>query len=174
MKYLPIAGLSVFLLILITLFSGDEEKQKPDFHDEAMVIQSMYKPSFATRKIKHILIYTWGLCDEYNLDYNVVKSMIAIESHWNGRAVSSANCVGLMQIGKMAAEQLNSSKADLEDPYVNITLGVLYLDWLDERYDGDQEKVLRAYHEGPGNVDKSWFSFGKGKYVTNVLALAGQ
>jgi len=175
--YLSIAGIAATILIVIMLFSGgeDEEKTIPDFHNEAVIIQKIYKPGFAVRKIKHILIYTYGLSQEYDVDYEIVKAMIAIESHWNARALSSANCKGLMQIGELAAKQLQSRKADLNDPYVNITLGILYFSWLQDKYNGDTKKALKAYHEGPGRVDRAGvINFSRDKYVTNVLALAGK
>ena len=171
-----IAGVLLSFIILILFFSCENEQEEiPDFHEEALQIQEQYRPGFAVRKLKHLLIYTYGLCGEYELDYEIVKAVIATESHWNPIALSSADCMGLMQISKDAASDLQSSEADLFDPYVNITLGVLYLSWLQGKYNGDTKKMLKAYHEGPGRVDKAGIlNYRKDTYVNKVLQLAAR
>ncbi len=167
------AGFGVLLISgLLWIFSGDDRTEHPDFISESTIIQENYKPAFSKRKIKHLLIYIHGLSIEYNIDYNLVKAIIITESNWNHLALSSKDCKGLMQISQIAAKQLNSSKADLYDPYINITLGVLYLSYLLDRYNGDEQKMLKAYHKGPTHVDNlGFFEFGRDKYVTKVLQL---
>ena len=101
-KFIAVVLLS--FIILIMFFScEDEQPEIPDFHEEALQIQEEYRPGFAVRKLKHLLIYCYGLCQEYELDYEIVKAVIATESHWNPIALSSADCRGLMQISKGAA-----------------------------------------------------------------------
>ena len=169
-KFIAVVLLS--FIILIMFFScEDEQPEIPDFHEEALQIQEEYRPGFAVRKLKHLLIYCYGLCQEYELDYEIVKAVIATESHWNPIALSSADCKGLMQISRGVCVQLNSRKADLFDPFVNITLGVLYLHWLQGKYKEDIKKVLKAYNEGPSRAEE-WRLFNNHDYANKVLQLA--
>ena len=173
-KFIAVVLLS--FIILIMFFScEDEQPEIPDFHADALQIQEEYRPGFAVRKLKHLLIYCYGLCQEYDVDYEIVKAVVGVESHWNTRSLSSANCKGLMQISKDAASDLQSSQADLYNPYVNLTLGVMYLSWLQEKYNGNQKKVLKAYHDGPGRVDRAGIlNYRKDTYVNKVLQLAAR
>ena len=56
--------------------------------------------------------------------------------------------------------------------------GLLPNDWVGgmiarlERFDGDIERALGAYYEGPRRVEENGLSQGARRYVANVLALA--
>ena len=101
---------------------------KPDFQLEAYKINSSINKS----KLKHLLIYTYALCGEYNVDYELVKAVIQTESSWNHKAVSKSDARGLMQIKPQTAHaEFKTPAADLYDPYVNITLGIMYLSRLE-------------------------------------------
>ena len=100
-------------------------------------------------KLKHLLIYTNALCDEYGVDYGMVKAVIQTESNWNHRAISSVGAIGLMQIlPKTAMSEFNTPKDDLFDPYVNVTVGIKYLSHLNNHFD-DMDATLTAYSHGP-------------------------
>ena len=43
---------------------------------------------------------------------------------------------------------------NLMNPAENLAAGAKYLKYLNERFDGDQTKVLAAYNSGEGNVRK--------------------
>jgi soluble lytic murein transglycosylase len=69
--------------------------------------------------------------------------------------------------------------ADLRDPDINVRYGTWLLTHLLERYDGDVETALAAYHAGPGNVD-AWREEGSGvafpetrAYVAEVMRVRG-
>ncbi len=119
----------------------------PDFKYEAYQIKSTLNKS----KLKHLLIYTYALCEEYDVDYNLVKAVISTESSWNHKAVSTSDARGLMQIKPATAfAEFKTPSGDLFDPYVNITLGIMYLSRLTHKYDMDtMEKILTAYSHGP-------------------------
>ena len=167
MKWQHLVWMGVFMPVFWSCL-GDKET---DFSREARDIKKTYKPAFAERKIKHLLLYTHSLCQHYGVDYDVVKGVIAAESGWNHLAESSAHCKGLMQISRGVCVQLNSRKADLFDPFVNITLGVLYLHWLQGKYKEDIKKVLKAYNEGPSRAEE-WRLFNNHDYANKVLQLA--
>ena len=75
--------------------------------------------------MKHLLIYINALCVEYNVDYDLVKAVIATESSWKHKAKSSAGALGLMQVlPSTALGEFSTHAEDLYDPYVNVTVGI--------------------------------------------------
>ena len=122
-------------------------KPTPNFQLEAHQIKSSLNKS----KLKHLLIYTYALCQEYDVDYNLVKAIISTESSWNHKAVSTSDARGLMQIKPQTAfAEFKTPSGDLFDPYVNVTLGIMYLSKLTHKYSMNTlEKVLTAYSHGP-------------------------
>ena len=107
------------------------------------------KSSLNKSKLKHILIYINALCDEYGVDYDMVKAVIQTESSWNHKAVSTSGAIGLMQIlPKTALDEFKTPEQDLYDPYVNVTVGIKYLSHLNQHFD-DIDATLTAYSHGP-------------------------
>jgi len=102
--------------------------------------------------------------ERYGLDPYLVSAMIFCESSFEADAVSSVGAVGLMQIMPETGDWL-AHKTQMEDydgamllrPSVNIALGCWYLDFLINRYDGDWECAIAAYHSGQGRVD-AWLA----------------
>ena len=135
-------------------------KAVPNFQLEAHQIKSSLNKS----KLKHLLIYTHALCQEYDVDYNLVKAIISTESSWNHKAVSRSDARGLMQIKPQTAfAEFKTPSGDLFDPYVNVTLGIMYLSKLTHKYSMNTlEKVLTAYSHGP-TATKSY----SGQYVAS-------
>tara|TARA_R100000388_G_scaffold88460_1_gene68789 strand:+ start:1111 stop:1686 length:576 start_codon:yes stop_codon:yes gene_type:complete len=119
--------------------------KKPNFTDEVKTINSSLNKS----KLKHLLIYTFALCEEYKVPYTLVKAVITTESSWNHKAVSKSDARGLMQIKPSTSmSEFKTPGGDLFDPYVNITVGIKYLSQLHERF-GDWNTTLTAYSHGP-------------------------
>ena len=119
-----------------------------DFEEEARYIKNNFHSSMSTSKIKHILIYIDGMCEHYNLNYNLVKSVISTESHWNHKAKSNAGAKGLMQIMRACAKDYKTPHSEMYDPYVNVTIGIKYLAKLTNRFD-NTPTALVGYNEGP-------------------------
>ena len=121
------------------------DKPRPDFTEDAKLIKSSLNDS----KLKHVLIYINALCDEYNVPYDLAKSVIMTESSWNHKAVSKSGAIGLMQIlPTTAMDEFNTPEKDLYDPYVNVTVGIKYLSHLNQHFD-DIDAMLTAYSHGP-------------------------
>ena len=119
--------------------------KKPNFEDEVKTINSSLNKS----KLKHLLVYTYALCEEYKVPYTLVKAVITTESSWNHKAVSKSDARGLMQIKPSTSmSEFKTPGGDLFDPYVNITVGIKYLSQLHERF-GDWNTTLTAYSHGP-------------------------
>ena len=119
-----------------------------NFEEEANYIKNNFHSSMSKSKIKHLLIYINGMCEHYDLNYNLVKSVISTESHWNYKAKSVAGAVGLMQIMKACAKDYNTPHKEMYDPYVNVTIGIKYLAKLTQRF-GNTPTALVGYNEGP-------------------------
>jgi LysM repeat protein len=100
------------------------------------------------------------------------------ESGWNNAVVSSAGAIGLFQVlpatGEWAGTYLLGRTVDLRDPADNVAVGMAYLDYLYDRFDGDVESTLAAYFEGPVRTEAAGgpSTPGAQRYVDNVLALA--
>ena len=120
---------------------------RPDFYDEAMELER--HSSLGVSKLKHLLLYTWGLCEEYRVPYDIVKAVIHTESSWKHKVVSSSGARGLMQVKPTTSlAEFDTPGDQLYDPYVNITVGVKYLARLHERFK-DWNTTLTAYSHGP-------------------------
>lgn len=140
-----------------------------NFEEEASYIKNNFHSSMSKSKIKHILIYIDGMCEHYNLNYNLVKSVISTESHWNHKAKSNAGARGLMQIMRACATDYKTPHSEMYDPYVNITIGIKYLSKLTKRFD-NTPTALVGYNEGPRNAAKYKFDYiNDAKYVHKVM-----
>tara|TARA_B100000575_G_C22843089_1_gene493971 strand:- start:50 stop:625 length:576 start_codon:yes stop_codon:yes gene_type:complete len=129
-----------------------------NFEIESNEIKSTLNKS----KLKHLLIYVNALCDEYGVDYDMVKAVIQTESSWNHKAVSTSGAIGLMQIlPSTAMTEFNTPEQDLYDPYVNVTVGIKYLSHLNQHFD-DINATLTAYSHGP-TITKKYSE----KYIKN-------
>lgn len=93
--------------------------------------------------------YAREIAQDYGLDANILIAMIEAESSGRRKVVSSAGCIGLMQISpKWHADRMAELKVDdLEDAYGNILVGADYFTELYEKYE-DIYTALMCYNEG--------------------------
>jgi len=80
----------------------------------------------------------------------LVEAIVAVESSFNPRAISSKGAMGLMQLMPQTASRYGVS--DPFDPQENLTGGTRYLRHLLRLFDGDFTKVLAAYNAGENAV----------------------
>ncbi len=133
----------------------------------------------AAKLARHLL----ATCRQYRFDPAFVLSLIQVESRFRVRVISHMGAVGLMQVLpttaiKIAQElglplRLDGQKGALPvgvsvesaevlaggrlllDPFVNVTLGVAYLAWLRDHYQGlSPYYLVAAYNVGPGRMDE--------------------
>ncbi|ETX06218.1 MAG: hypothetical protein ETSY2_18460 [Candidatus Entotheonella gemina] len=112
------------------------------------------------------------LARQYDIDAQLVRAIIRVESNFKTRAVSRAGAQGLMQL--MPATAARYGVTDPFDPKANIEGGIRFLKDLWRRYQGDMRRVLAAYNAGERAVKR----YGgippypeTQRYVARVLAL---
>jgi soluble lytic murein transglycosylase-like protein len=88
----------------------------------------------------------------YNVDADLIRAVIKVESDFDSTARSQKGATGLMQLMPETARLHNVG--DLYDPSANIEGGVRHLKLLLGKYQGDLELSLAAYNAGIKAVEK--------------------
>jgi soluble lytic murein transglycosylase-like protein len=87
----------------------------------------------------------------YQIDPDLVASVVKAESGFNPTVVSPKGAQGLMQLMPETAARLGVE--DLLDPATNLVAGSKYLRQLLDQFAGDSVKALAAYVAGPERVE---------------------
>jgi soluble lytic murein transglycosylase-like protein len=87
-----------------------------------------------------------------DVDPDLVRAVVQVESAYNPYAVSPKGAQGLMQLMPSTAHRFGVKNAF--NPEENVRAGVAYLRQLLDRYNNDERLALAAYNAGPGAVDK--------------------
>ncbi len=108
------------------------------------------------------------ISDKYEIDQNLIFSVIKVESNFNEQASSNKSAIGLMQILEDTAKDVavkNNIELDEQNildelvvPNKNIDIGAAYLANLINIYD-NVELALAAYNAGMGTVN-NWIEKG--------------
>lgn len=90
--------------------------------------------------------------DRYEVDLDLIKAIIMVESSYNPNAISRRGAKGLMQLMPKTAEALGVG--DSFNPEHNINAGVRYFKKLLDQFNGDVKLALAAYNAGSRKVRK--------------------
>ena len=113
------------------------------------------------------------------IDPLLVASIVARESSFRSRVVSSAGAVGLMQLRPWVAQAMAETSdvewggvETLHTPHLNVRLGVRYFKQLVERF-GNERIALTAYCYGPTRVSSQVRNgtFRDSRYAQEILDL---
>ncbi|MCX7885603.1 MAG: lytic transglycosylase domain-containing protein [Caloramator sp.] len=89
---------------------------------------------------------------KYNVEENLIKAVIDVESSFNPMAVSKAGAQGLMQLMPQTQKSLGVNNPF--DVLENIDGGTRYLRTLLDAFRGNKELALAAYNGGIGRMKK--------------------
>src|SRR5882672_5813254 len=89
----------------------------------------------------------------HNVDVNLVRALIRVESNFNSKAVSRKGAMGLMQLMPNTARQLKVTNPF--DPDQNVDAGVRHLKKLLQDFNGNVKLSLAAYNAGAGAVHRN-------------------
>ena len=153
--------------------TSQNEAQKSKFVDVLNDVNKNKIPRRSNISGKTSYIELQNVIDEcaekYNIDNELIRAMIQVESGWNTNAVSNKGAQGLMQLMPRTAAMLGVN--DPFDPVQNIEGGVRYISDLTDKYRGDIEKALAAYNAGPARVDSGNIPEVSRRYVKNIMSI---
>lgn len=109
-------------------------------------------PDTLRRRLDQVAPLIQEAAETHHVDANLLKAVIATESHGDPQARSPKNAKGLMQLIDSTATAMGVK--NVWNPRENVLGGAKYLSTLMERFGGDREKAVASYNAGPGAVHK--------------------
>lgn len=115
-------------------------------------------PQPSVQRLRYPLLFrelVLAEAERAQLPASLVAAVILQESEFHPAACSPVGARGLMQLMPETAEWIHQAlesrpgKPDLLEPTTNVRLGSTYLNYLRERFDGQEVAVLAAYNAGP-------------------------
>lgn len=136
MKKRNLKGKAIFSAVIIFIFAFN-------------IIKNLYPTHYS----EYVMEYS----EKYEVDSDLVFSIIREESKFFPYARSRKNARGLMQISEIteewAAREIGLLDVDIFDPKTNIEIGCWYVSKLSDEF-GDDQLVIASYNCGSGNVTR--------------------
>ncbi len=162
--------------------------------EPAFVVPKRFAHIDSSKSYKSVQKHMRAAAKTHQVDYELLKAVIAAESGFNPEAVSPKGAVGLMQLMPPTAQQYGvvadkegrtdsqgrllparSVEQKLTDPHINIQAGARYLAYLIKLFKGELELAVAAYNAGEGAVQRAGNRIPKYKetqgYVKTVMGL---
>ena len=164
-RYFTAYTLNILLLFMVavSISHADIYKYKDKngvihFTNTRPAAQKKFQVYIRERHPRKVRLYSTSQYDQiikkaarrHGVLFSLIKSVIAVESGFNPRAVSKKGAKGLMQI--MPENYRTLSIRDPFDPYQNIMGGARYLKQMIKRFNGKLKLALAAYNAGPDAV----------------------
>ncbi|CAN5732381.1 hypothetical protein BH23GEM3_BH23GEM3_18390 [soil metagenome] len=92
-----------------------------------------------------------------NVDPDLAFGLVKAESSFRNTATSPVGAVGLTQLMPRTAAWMEpgTTPQNLRDQRTNLAIGFKYLNYLVDKYNGNENLALLAYNRGPGTVDRA-------------------
>lgn len=142
-------------------------------NEKPLYISAAYKLAYPLHYVEEINLAS----EKLQIDPYYILSIIKEESHFNETAKSSANAKGLMQLMPDTANYVASKfspdlsvLADLDNPKINIYIGVNYIKYLKEKF-GNDLYVTAAYNAGEGSLTawlKKFDTSDEDEFIENI------
>ena len=94
--------------------------------------------------------------ETHDIDPDIAFGLVRAESSFRNHATSVVGAVGLAQLMPRTAAWMvpGTTVRDLRDPETNLDIGFMYLRYLLDKYEGNEDLALLAYNRGQGTVDR--------------------
>jgi soluble lytic murein transglycosylase-like protein len=113
--------------------------------------------------------YAAAYAKHYGLPLDFVRAVITQESGWHSCVVSVKGAVGIMQLMPETARRLGvQNRCDIRE---NISGGVRYLAWLNQKFHGDLRLVAASYYAGEHIVGKHGLGYSNRDVVSYVESI---
>lgn len=163
-RHLATEKLDARYQLFMKTVDGRAVVQRPDDEPTLAPDEALMKTALFRRLIDHPNIRKYEPLIEraaarHGLDPHFVKAVIAVESGFEPRAVSTKGAVGLMQVlpatGERFGVRADRSKSvdeKLTDPTLNLEIGTRYLSLLRTMFTNRPDLMLAAYNAGENAV----------------------
>ena len=145
----------------VTLLADKPSQEGEDPDEDALITAALEAQGYFRPEVPlsyELQDYLQTACERHGVEYAVALGLIQVESGFDPEAVNpNSGCYGLMQLSP------RFFRADMT-PAENLEAGIAYLGAHLERYGGDIQAALTAYHDGRDT--------GRRGYAQAVLAAA--